>query len=59
MEGIIKRVKGVTGKSTKVIATGGCAKIIASQSSVIKHIEPGLVLEGARLIYERVRLKKK
>ena len=42
-------------KKTIVIATGGFSKFVAAQSNVIQHLEPSLVLEGIRLIYERVR----
>jgi len=57
MEGIIKRIKKKTGKNTRVIATGGFSRLIAAKSKAIDHLEPSLVLEGARLIYERVRKK--
>lgn len=60
MEGIVRRIKRVIGKNATVVATGGYAGIIAERSTLIKHVEPALVLEGARLIYERVaRTKKK
>ena len=58
MEGMIARLKKITGKNTRVIATGGFAKLIAHQSKSINRIEPHLVLEGARLIYERVNSRK-
>lgn len=53
VEGIISRVKKELGKDTKVIATGGQASMIAQGSSVVDHVEPNLVLEGLRIIYER------
>ena len=59
MEGMVKRIRNVIGKDARVIATGGYAKIIASQSPTVQHVEPALVLEGARLIYERVSAKKR
>ncbi len=52
-EGIIRRMRRIVGKHAVVIATGGFAKIIAEMSHEIRYVEPTLVLEGARLIYER------
>jgi len=53
MEGIVRRFKLTIGKNARVIATGGFASLIGSHSRIINHTEPDLVLEGARLIYER------
>jgi type III pantothenate kinase len=39
----------------KVIATGGLAQLIASESNTLELINPLLTLEGLRLIYERNR----
>ena len=58
-EGMIKRIKHIVGKHAIVIATGGFAEMIAGMSNEIRYIEPWLVLEGARLIYERSSKKKK
>jgi type III pantothenate kinase len=59
MEGIIRKIKRQLGSQTKVIATGGLAKVIAPRSTLIHSIEPDLVLYGARLIYEYTLSKKK
>ena len=40
-------------KSKEVIATGGLASVIASESNVITKIEKMLTLEGLRIIYEK------
>ncbi len=58
-EGIVRRIKSVIGKNAKVIATGGYAQIIATRSTAITHVEPSLVLEGARLIYELAAGRKR
>jgi type III pantothenate kinase len=58
-DGLVRRIKRVAGKHAIVIATGGYAKLIAEMSHEIKYVQPSLVLEGARLIYERVHWKKK
>jgi len=52
MEGTVRRIKKSLGSEPEVIATGGYAKIIAEKTEVIDHIEPALVLEGIRIIYE-------
>ena len=54
LEGMVRRIKEITGKKTKVIATGGYSALIAKHTDQIDHLEPSLVLEGARLIYARV-----
>ncbi len=53
-EGIIRRMKRIVGKHAVVVATGGYAPMMAEQSTEIQYVEPSLVLEGARLVYERV-----
>jgi type III pantothenate kinase len=57
MEGIVRRIKHSLGADAKVIATGGYAKIISAQSNVIDFLEPALVLEGVRIIYEKNKKK--
>ncbi|NUN70985.1 MAG: hypothetical protein HUU02_14890, partial [Bacteroidetes bacterium] len=42
-----------------VIATGGFSEAMKKQSKVINKHEPALVLEGIRLIVERVERKRK
>jgi len=55
VEGTIRRIGKELGSKPKVIATGGLAPIIAAHTAVIAACEPSLVLDGVRLIYERVR----
>lgn len=54
VEGIVRRIRKELGKEARVIATGGLAPLIAQQTTVIEALEPALVLEGIRLIHERV-----
>lgn len=42
-------------KSKEVIATGGLARLIASESKTITKVEDMLTLEGLRVIYEKNR----
>lgn len=51
VEGLITRFREEMGPA-KVIATGGLAEIIASQSKMVDIIDPMLTLDGLRLIYE-------
>lgn len=53
VEGIVKRMKAELPEETKVIATGGLAPLISSETNVIDYIEPMLTLEGLRLLYEK------
>jgi type III pantothenate kinase len=50
VEGIFSELGGI---QTPVIATGGHAKILASQSRTITHVEPWLTLEGLLILYKR------
>jgi len=58
VEGIVKRIQQELGSKAKVIATGGLSTIIAKHTSVIEVCEPSLVLNGVRLIWERVKQGK-
>ena len=59
MEGMIKRIKVITGKQTKVVLTGGFSHLIKAKSNIAVNVVPSLVLQGAHLIYERVHQAKK
>ncbi|HEK84796.1 MAG: type III pantothenate kinase [Candidatus Saccharicenans sp.] len=43
----------------KVIATGGLAELVVSDIPVIDHLEPDLVLEGLRLLFEKNKRPEK
>ncbi len=46
-------------KKAIVIATGGFSTFVAEQTKVIQYVEPTLVLDGIRLLYNRVKSKRK
>jgi type III pantothenate kinase len=53
IEGIVTRVKEEYNKYMIVIATGGLAPLFANATDVIKAVEPDLIIEGLRIIYQR------
>ena len=62
MTGMVNRIQKELhehrSKKAVVIATGGFSTFVAEQTQIIQHIEPTLVLDGIRLIYDRLRSKK-
>ncbi|MEW6262058.1 MAG: type III pantothenate kinase [Thermodesulfobacteriota bacterium] len=58
VDGLVTRIKAEVGTEPYVIATGGLAPLIASESSTIDAVSPDLTLEGLRLIFERNRRAK-
>jgi type III pantothenate kinase len=63
MVGMVKRIQGELqkrgSKKAIVIATGGFSELVSKQTRVIQYIEPYLVLEGVRLICEKVKRRGK
>lgn len=53
VDGIVERIAGEMGVKPKVVATGGLAELIASETRSIEEVNPRLTLEGLRIIYER------
>jgi type III pantothenate kinase len=53
IEGMLERFRKELGGDTKSVLTGGLAEVMAPNLTGIDVIEPWLVLEGLRIIYER------
>jgi type III pantothenate kinase len=63
MIGMVKRIQEeLRQRETRVaavVATGGFSEFMEEQTGVIQYVEPALVLDGIRLIYERVKRREK
>ena len=54
MEHLIRQAKAeMGGGDIKVIATGGLARMVAENTDLIDVVDPQLVLDGLRILYER------
>src|SRR5205823_4219866 len=53
VEGLVHRIKAQLGPDTLVIATGGLADYVLSETNVVDVHDPVLTLKGLRLYYQR------
>jgi type III pantothenate kinase len=49
---MVARFQAELGGKAHVVATGGLADLVARETRVIQHVDPLLMLEGLRLIYQ-------
>jgi len=52
VEGMVARFKAELGPETRIVATGGLAEIMASETDVIDVVDPWLTLHGLRVVHE-------
>ncbi|MCA1625417.1 MAG: type III pantothenate kinase [Acidobacteria bacterium] len=55
VDGIIRRMIDNLREKPRIIATGGLASVIAESSELIEMVDETLMLEGLRLIYEKIK----
>jgi type III pantothenate kinase len=55
VDSMVRRIRGELGEGARVVATGGLAGRVASESETIERVEPFLTLEGLRLLFEKNR----
>jgi type III pantothenate kinase len=53
VDGLVERIRAEVKSNSKVIATGGLAKIIAHETKSIQVVDDMLTLDGLRIIYKR------
>ncbi|MDP3183455.1 MAG: type III pantothenate kinase [Desulfobaccales bacterium] len=58
VEGIVSRIKEALGDNPRVIATGGLACLIATETKSIDAVDDYLTLKGLKIIYERNRPRR-
>ncbi|HEU0139542.1 MAG TPA: type III pantothenate kinase [Bryobacteraceae bacterium] len=55
IDGILQRLIGALGPDTKVIGTGGQARLISGGSRLLRDVDEDLTLKGLKLLWERNR----
>lgn len=55
VEGVLQKMIAELGGKPRVIATGGFASLIAENSRLIEIVDETLLLDGLRLIYEKMK----
>jgi type III pantothenate kinase len=55
VDSMVDRIRGELGQEARVVATGGLAQRVASETRTIEKVEPFLTLEGLRILFEKNR----
>jgi type III pantothenate kinase len=59
VDGILMRMFDELGSRPKVIATGGLARVISAETTLVDEVDDDLTMEGLRILYHRNRPAKK
>ena len=57
VDSMVERIRAELGDGARVVATGGLAGRVASETESIEKVEPFLTLDGLRIIFEKNRRK--
>lgn len=55
VEGLVRRLRGELGAEAPVVATGGLAPVFEGELDFLDAVDPGLTLQGLRLVWEKNR----
>ncbi|HKK52738.1 MAG TPA: type III pantothenate kinase [Myxococcota bacterium] len=58
VDSMIARIRGELGEGARVVATGGLARRIATESAAIDEVAPFLTLDGLRILFEKNRTER-
>jgi len=53
VEGVVARMRVELGGKAAVVATGGLAQLLLTESTAVDHVDPLLTLTGLRILFER------
>ena len=53
--GLVSRIREELGTDAPVVATGGLARIFEPELDFLRAVDPGLTLEGLRLLWGKNR----
>jgi type III pantothenate kinase len=53
--GLVQRIRAELGHDAPVVATGGLARVLAADLDIVDSVDPGLTLEGLRLLWLKNR----
>jgi type III pantothenate kinase len=53
IDGILERLIGEMGAQTRVVATGGQARLVTRGSRYLREVDEDITLEGLQMIWER------
>ncbi|MGB6066684.1 MAG: type III pantothenate kinase [Desulfomonilaceae bacterium] len=59
VDGILMRMFDELGSRPKVIATGGLARVLSAETTLVDEIDDDLTMEGLRILYQRNRPPKR